>query len=133
MNTYLFVFIIFIIMYFYALASTKCNRKPKLVEGLNEEAGGFCETCDGLTFGQCMKCYNCGFCGSGYKGKCVNGTIMGPSKEKVNLFSVNMPAIDKLPQPYCPRYYQNDNFWNYLYLDKDDHSESASYVMGLFE
>lgn len=73
--------------------------KTHLIEGLDETVGGNCASCDNISFGQCMKCMNCGFCASKYSGKCVKGSLIGPDKNTS-----------------CRRYYQNDIFWNYAKL-----------------
>ena len=61
-------------------------------ENLDEIQGRYCPDCNSLSFGQCIRCYNCRFKAHGYKGKCVNGSIMKPQKDD-------------------NRYYYNDTFW----------------------
>lgn len=113
MNIYLFAFVMCIILYFYALASTNyVNAQPK-IEGFGESIGDYCKSCDNLPFGQCMKCFNCGFCG-----KCVNGTIAGPNKINENVSSVVYNKNTDV-EPQCPNYYHNDNFWRYLNVSND--------------
>lgn len=114
MNIYLFAFVMCVILYFYALAFTNyVVIKQPTVEGFGESTGDYCESCDNLTFGQCMKCFNCGFCGNGYNGKCVNGTIAGPNKLKENVSTVVYDKNNNA-EPQCLNYYHNDDFWRYL-------------------
>ena len=50
-------------------------------ENFNRTTGKWCENCETKSFGQCMDCFNCGFCmteaNSGY---CTKGNIFGPEK-----------------------------------------------------
>ena len=44
--------------------------------------GKWCEKCNKKTFGQCMDCFNCGFCLKGNnKGYCTEGTVFGPNNK----------------------------------------------------
>lgn len=92
MNIYLFAFIIFVIFFLYS----QIGGRTKTVENLDEGNGRYCENCNDLTFGQCIKCINCGYCGKKDSGKCVQGTFMGTKPE------------DK---EKCTRWFQNDPFW----------------------
>ena len=67
-------------------------------EHLNDINGHACGSCDDLSFGQCLGCYNCRFVGEGYSGKCENKNITDP--------------VDS-----SKRYYYNDTFYRYLGLD----------------
>jgi hypothetical protein len=98
MKIYVFAFVIFVLIYLYAIATDKC------VEGLDQTYGTLCESCDNRSYGQCLRCYNCGFCESSdsidstgaYKGKCMKGDFSGPS--------------DKTQK--CNKWYSNDPFWS---------------------
>lgn len=71
-------------------------------EHLDASSGVYCETCNGRSIGQCMKCYNCGFCAEGGKGTCMRGSFSGPNDDKVT----------------CPRWIQNDPFWSWSSVSK---------------
>ena len=103
MKLFAIICIIVLIFYVYVYFSN-CNKQ---LEGLNEGTSHYCHNCNDLSFGQCMECYNCGFCASGNKGKCVSGSFMGPQ---------SIWGDEK--QKNCPRYYHNDQFWRYLNSDK---------------
>ena len=90
MNSYLFIFIIFTIIYLYILSTTDNSAKFKKIEMLTENAGGYCTECNERTFGQCLKCYNCGYCKNGKTGKCMRGNIFGPdTKTKCDTWLTN--------------------------------------------
>jgi hypothetical protein len=61
-----------------------------------------CNSCDNLSFGQCLDCTNCGFITTdGAKGKCVKGFTHGPSKPHT--------------YPKTSRWYHSDDFWRYMH------------------
>lgn len=97
MKYYIILFVISAIVYTYMVFSSKC---AKGIEGLNEGTAHYCNNCDELTFGQCLECYNCGFCGKGGSGKCMRGTFTGPNNKEL--------------ERTCPRWYHNDQFWRYI-------------------
>jgi hypothetical protein len=70
-------------------------------ENFNRTHGKWCENCKEKSFGQCLDCFNCGFCitESG-KGYCTKGNVFGPkdSSEK------------------CKRWIHNDEFSSMLNL-----------------
>ena len=68
--------------------------------------GKWCEKCNKKTFGQCMDCFNCGFCLTGAdSGYCTSGTYMGPS------------VRDKT----CKRWIHNDEYSRDINLKKKIH------------
>ena len=72
----LVIIIIFILIY--KLSST---------ENFGRISGKWCDDCTKKSFGQCMDCFNCGFClTESNKGYCTKGTVFGPNKmsEKCN-------------------------------------------------
>lgn len=82
-------------------------------EGLDDTQGGVCKSCDDLSFGQCLKCFDCGFCGNGSTGKCMkqNSTFDGPAnKEK------------------CSRWYNNDPFWRYNNSNPSENCATTPFV-----
>jgi hypothetical protein len=51
----------------------------KITEGFNEQNGQFCTTCRNKTLGQCLKCFNCGYCVDKFgRGTCIGGDYTGP-------------------------------------------------------
>lgn len=105
-NNYILVIIIIVILYIYYLVSKSTTTDNKLnlkkvnevVENLDDITGRYCETCDNLSFGQCIKCFNCRFKPEdkpySYKGKCVNGDI------------TSQDTIE-----YGKKWITNDTFW----------------------
>ena len=66
----LVIIIIFILIY--KLSST---------ENFGRISGKWCDDCTKKSFGQCMDCFNCGFClTESNKGYCTKGTVFGPNK-----------------------------------------------------
>ena len=97
MNIIAFLIIILIILYLFAIS---INTK---VEGLDLTYGTFCESCETKSYGDCMRCFNCGFCESetdkktgAYKGQCMKGDLTGPYDRSVK----------------CNKWYVNDPFWS---------------------
>ena len=73
----------------------------KHYEGLNENSGYWCRSCNDRTFGECSQCFNCGFLkDSNNTGKCVNGNLFKPDNELLNDKELNQ------------NYEQNDMFWS---------------------
>jgi hypothetical protein len=81
-----------------ATAETKPVTSEKIVEGLDDISGRLCQTCDGLSFGKCIQCFNCAFKAQGYKGKCVSGE-----------------SIPDKPLESTERWLVNDTFWRSVY------------------
>jgi len=51
-------------------------------EGFGRISGKWCEDCGKKSFGQCMDCFNCGFCMTDKnKGYCTKGTVFGPNNK----------------------------------------------------
>ncbi len=67
------ILLILICLIIYYFTSTK--------ENFNRTTGKWCDNCETKSFGQCMDCFNCGFCmtesNSGY---CTKGNVFGPAK-----------------------------------------------------
>ncbi len=54
-------------------------------ENFGRISGKWCKDCNKKTFGQCMDCFNCGFCLSeSNKGYCTSGTVFGPKDKSEN-------------------------------------------------
>ena len=109
MNGYIFVPIIVILLYLYYLASKTNNSN--VVENLDDIQGRYCEKCDGLSFGQCMRCFNCGFKAEGYKGKCMKGEMIAPK---------NLKSTE--------RWLTNDTFWRNIYANPSNNCASTSFT-----
>ena len=76
-----------------------CNNTMKKIEGFNY----YCrEGCEGRKFGQCMRCFNCGFLSKDGKGKCMKGNMYGPEDNK--------------PEYNNARWIYNDPFWTNLFV-----------------
>ena len=59
----------------YCLYNSYCN------ENFNLTTGKWCINCEKKTFGECMDCFNCGFCATGpNQGYCTKGNLFGPDK-----------------------------------------------------
>lgn len=86
------------------------------VEGLNENSGGYCTSCDGKTFGQCIRCFNCGFCDN----KCMSGTFAGPTNVK-NLNTKNLNKCNG-------RWYHTDMFWTNLKRENKELCLQGAYI-----
>ena len=72
-------------------------------ENFNLTTGKYCINCEKKTFGQCMDCFNCGFCLTGKDmGYCTSGTRLGPD------------VRDKT----CKRWIHNDEFSRDINLKK---------------
>ena len=70
-------------------------------EDFNRTTGKWCENCGTKSFGQCLDCFNCGFCVSGSgKGYCTKGNVFGPQEI----------------QEDCTRWIHNDEFSSMLNL-----------------
>lgn len=71
------------------------------LENFNRTHGKWCENCEKKSFGQCLDCFNCGFCitESG-KGYCTKGNVFGP-------YDFNEK---------CKRWVHNDEFASMLNL-----------------
>jgi len=68
-------------------------------ENFNRNTGKWCINCEQKSFGQCMDCFNCGFCMTEKnKGYCTKGTVFGPNN-----------IDDK-----CIRWMHNDEYANNL-------------------
>ncbi len=77
-------------------------------ESFSRIYGKFCrqEDCKNKTFGQCLDCFNCGFClEDENKGVCVPGNIYGPTNKNKK----------------CMKYIHNDEFYtnfnNYIKIN----------------
>lgn len=101
MKLYVIIFVLFLIIYIYSVFSMPCNKQ---IEKMDEMGGKYCENCENKTFGQCMRCFNCGFYSEspGYKGKCIPGTFRGPDN----------PQLWKDKVKYG-LWLHNDNFWRH--------------------
>jgi len=57
-----------------------CKKKTEVTtEHFNDQTGRFCSSCENLPFGQCTRCFNCGYCTDLYgNGKCIPGDYKGP-------------------------------------------------------
>jgi hypothetical protein len=96
LNELSLLFMIFVMLYLYYVF-VSCGQSKKIIEKLDENAGRYCSSCEDRSFGQCLQCYNCGFCGSGNKGMCMKGTFAG---------------IQDDPNKQCPgKWYTNDTYW----------------------
>ena len=95
--------IIIIVLFIICVYITVFN---KYFEHLDEQTGRYCPSCDKMSFGQCLQCYNCGFCASGHKGRCMKGTAFGRD------------PVDKKNDDFrkC-RWYHNDTFWRNAFKD----------------
>ncbi len=81
------LFLIIIIIYF-------SNK-----ESFGRISGKWCINCNKKSYGQCMDCFNCGFCVTDKnKGYCTPGTVFGPTNLKEK----------------CQRWIHNDDFSNNL-------------------
>ncbi len=71
------------------------------LENFNRTTGKWCDNCEKKSFGQCLDCFNCGFCvtESG-KGYCTKGNVFGPYDNNEN----------------CVRWIHNDEFSSMLNL-----------------
>ncbi len=74
-------------------------------ENFIRSSGKWCDNCEKKSFGQCLDCYNCGFCVSDYgKGYCTKGNVYGPESNKEN----------------CSRWIHSDEFSTLLNLKKNN-------------
>ena len=74
MKTWLLILIILFIFLFILVYRGKQSK-----ENFNDESGRFCPTCDGRTFNQCTRCFNCGFCVDKWgNSNCISGKADGP-------------------------------------------------------
>lgn len=119
---YIVISVIFLLIFLYYLIAAypettereilaKYNIKSEeIVEGLDDISGRYCPSCDGLSFGQCTKCFNCAFKATGFKGKCMNG--------------YNQPDE---PLKSTERWLTNDTFWRNVYASHDNNCAYAPY------
>ena len=91
--SYWYIIILLILLYII------CNNDKQI----KEEFSYYCqEKCEGRKIGQCMSCFNCGFISKNGKGKCIEGNMYGPKKNK--------------PEYNNARWIYNEAFWNDLYI-----------------
>lgn len=75
---FMIIFLILIIISFYNInySFSNISNKNNLVENFNETQGIYCKNCNNLNFGQCIRCYNCGFCqNNNNSGYCMKGEL----------------------------------------------------------
>lgn len=68
--------------------------------------GDYCKSCSEKTFGQCMKCSNCGFAvvDNSSAGKCMNGTYRGPNNKQTKYFRwLHNDPITRYIDTKCPK------------------------------
>jgi hypothetical protein len=88
---YLIVLVLIVLFIIYKYFNT---------ENFGRISGKWCIDCNKKSFGQCMDCFNCGFClTESNKGYCTSGTVFGPKDKS-----------DK-----CLRWIHNDDYINNLH------------------
>lgn len=84
-----FILLLVILFIIYKILFSSNNN-----ENFNRTNGKWCDNCEKKSFGQCLDCFNCGFCetesGMGF---CTKGNVYGPNNHKT-----------------CKRWIHNDDF-----------------------
>jgi hypothetical protein len=95
-----FIILYFTIMFFYVYynKNNKNNINNNKIDLFNNTTGKQCIDCYKKSFGQCLDCFNCGYCDN----KCISGNIFGPSDKKIK----------------CKRWFHNDDYINIKYFNQ---------------